>query len=193
MEFKEKLVMLQSKVKAPKDKNNSFGKYKYRSAESILEATKPHLQDLKLILTLSDDIKIIGDRVYVKAFAKLTDVESTEELEVSAFARESLVKKGMDDSQITGTASSYARKYALNGLLLLDDTKDADTNEHKKELDNTPAKQSKPKLIAQKQKDALIKLLESKGMSEANIQEGIDNLTQERYTEVVDKLNGGQK
>lgn len=122
-EFIKKVAEVQQKLKAPKNQFNKFGKYKYRSCEDILEGVKPLLGDL--VLTVNDDIQIIGDRIYVKSTATITDGENS--ISNQAFARESLTKKGMDDSQITGTASSYARKYALNGLLLIDDTKDADS------------------------------------------------------------------
>lgn len=125
------LLKIQRKLKAPKNQYNSFGKYPYRSAEDILEAVKPLLEEFKATLTLSDDIVQVGDRVYVKATATLKDGD--EETTVTAFAREDETKKGMDGAQITGTASSYARKYALNGLFLIDDTKDADTNEQQTE------------------------------------------------------------
>lgn len=132
---KAKLIAIQQKLKAPKGQYNSFGKYKYRSQEDILEAVKPHLLSTGATLTVSDELQYIGDRYYVKATATLYD-ESGEVIEqVSAYAREEEVKKGMDGSQITGTASSYARKYALNGLFLIDDTKDADTDEWKKQTD----------------------------------------------------------
>lgn len=131
MEFIEKVVYVQSKLKAPKGQFNSFGKYRYRSCEDILEAVKPLLAEQGLILRLTDDIAYIGERYYVRARAVLSDGNSTFESE--AYAREDAEKKGMDGSQITGTASSYARKYALNGLFLIDDTKDADTDEHKKQ------------------------------------------------------------
>ena len=126
----EKLMKIQTEIKAPKNLYNSFGKYKYRNAEGICEAVKPYLAKNNCSLTLSDDIIAVGDRIYVKATALLTDNETGEQRSVSALARESDEKKGMDSSQITGTASSYARKYALNGLFLLDDTKDADTDEY---------------------------------------------------------------
>lgn len=123
-----KLTEIQHRLKAPKSQYNSFGKYKYRSCEDILEAVKPILKDVGCFLTLSDNIELVGDRYYIKATARLqgpdTDVICT------AYAREDLDKKGMDGSQITGTASSYARKYALNGLFCIDDTKDADTDEY---------------------------------------------------------------
>ena len=122
----EKLIAIQSELKAPKGQYNNFGKYKYRSCEDILEALKPLLSKNKCELTLSDEIVIVGSRQYVKAIATISD--GTETKTVTAFAREPEQKKGMDESQITGTASSYARKYALNGLFLIDDTKDADTD-----------------------------------------------------------------
>lgn len=125
------LIKIQQELKAPKGQYNSFGKYKYRSAEDILEAVKPLLGKYNAQLTLSDEIIAVGDRVYVKAVATFTDGTAAEM--VSAFAREPDDKKGMDASQITGTASSYARKYALNGLFLIDDTKDADTDEYAKQ------------------------------------------------------------
>lgn len=120
------LSNIQQSLKAPKGQFNNFGKYKYRSCEDILEAVKPLLAGL--VLTLSDEIIQVDTRFYIKSTAKISN--SIASITVSAFARESLDKKGMDDSQITGTASSYARKYALNGLFLIDDTKDADTDEH---------------------------------------------------------------
>lgn len=123
------LIKIQQELKAPKSQYNSFGKYNYRNCEDILEAVKPLLAKENMILTISDDLLQIGDRYYVKATAKLS---KNGELvaEASAFAREAETKKGMDESQITGTASSYARKYCLNGLFLIDDTKDADTDEY---------------------------------------------------------------
>lgn len=133
MTLGEKLSKIQQEMKAPKNLYNSFGKYNYRNAESILEAFKPFEEKYKVYMTVSDSVEQIGERVYIRATAKLCDCESTENIEAKAYARESLEKKGMDDSQITGTASSYARKYALNGLFLLDDTKDADTDEYKKQ------------------------------------------------------------
>ena len=121
----DKLIELQAAIKAPKSQTNAFGKYNYRSCEDILEAVKPKLKELELALLLTDSIEVVGDRVYVKAEAILTDGNKT--ISNFAYAREPLIKKGMDESQITGAASSYARKYALAGLLLLDDNKDADT------------------------------------------------------------------
>lgn len=128
MEFYEKIQDIQTKLKAPKNLYNTFGKYNYRNAEGILEAVKPFLEKHGLVLTISDEIVNENERYYVMATARITDGDKS--LYTTAYAREALTKKGMDDSQITGTASSYARKYALNGLFLLDDTKDADTDEY---------------------------------------------------------------
>lgn len=132
MKITEQLSEVQAKLKAPKNQKNSFGNYNYRSCEDILEAVKPLLKENSLVLTLCDSVEIIGARIYVKATARLQNADG-ELIENSAFARESESKKGMDDSQITGTASSYARKYALNGMFLIDDTKDADTDEHSRQ------------------------------------------------------------
>ena len=121
------LTELQNELKAPKNLFNSFGKYAYRNAEAILEAVKPLLAKYKLQQTVSDKIVMVGDRYYLVATVTVTD--GTESVSVEGWARESTEKKGMDDSQITGTASSYARKYALNGMYAIDDTKDADTDE----------------------------------------------------------------
>jgi len=145
--IRKKLTKIQAELKAPKNQFNSFGKYKYRNLEDICEAVKPLLKQENVSLVLMDDIMVFGDRVYVKATALLSDNEKDDTLTATAFARESLTKKGMDDSQITGAASSYARKYCLNGLFLIDDTKDADT------MDNTP------KTITQKQAVEIEKLL----------------------------------
>lgn len=143
MKLHEKLLAIQTKLKAPKGQYNSFGKYSYRSAEDILEAVKPLNAEHGVLLTITDEIKEVGGRIYVVATATVSD--GTDELKVSAFAREPENKKGMDESQITGATSSYARKYALNGLYAIDDNKDADTNEHKKQQENAPKKQQQQK------------------------------------------------
>lgn len=140
----EKLNHIQTALKAPKGQYNSFGKYSYRSAEDILEALKPLLAETKTVINLSDEMVQGGGRVYVKATAKIYDCEDTTHSVCSvSFAREPDSKKGMDSSQITGSASSYARKYALCGLLALDDNKDADTWDNRNE--GTPkARTGKP-------------------------------------------------
>ena len=129
-----KLVKVQNELKAPKSQFNKFGNYAYRNCEDILEALKPLLNEVKAIVNISDEIVLIGERYYVKATVKFIDAETGEVVEASAMAREEETKKGMDASQLTGSTSSYARKYALNGLFAIDDTKDADTtNTHGKE------------------------------------------------------------
>lgn len=130
----KQLLEIQNRLKAPKSQYNSFGKYSYRSCEDILEAVKPLLIEQKAQLTLSDEVVAVANRIYIKATATFTTEEET--IVSTAFAREPEVKKGMDESQITGTASSYARKYALNGLFLIDDEKDADYLKGK-DKDNT--------------------------------------------------------
>jgi hypothetical protein len=135
MELRKKITEIQQKLKAPKSQFNSFGKYSYRNCEDILEALKPLLGDV--MMTISDDIVVIGNRYYVKATVTVSDESGI--FTVSAYARESETKKGMDDSQITGATSSYARKYALNGMWLIDDTKDADSQKP----EETKVKQNK--------------------------------------------------
>lgn len=145
----EALIKIQSELKAPKNQRNNFGGYNYRSCEDIMEAVKPLLEKNNVVLTVSDDMVLVGSRIYVKATATLTDGEDS--ISNSAFAREAETKKGMDDSQITGASSSYARKYALNGLFCIDDTKDADaTNTHGKD-DKTPAQKSQETKQANKE------------------------------------------
>ena len=139
--FITKMVKIQSELKAPKNQVNSFGKYKYRSCEDIIEAVKPILAKEGLYMNISDEIVEVGNKNYVKAVATIFDGEN--QISSSAVARESIDKKGMDDAQQTGATSSYARKYALNGLFGIDDTKDADaTNTHGK--DQQPAKVFQP-------------------------------------------------
>ena len=151
----EKLVAIQSELKAPKNQKNTFGGYNYRSAEDILEAVKPLLAKYDCALTLTDEICTMGTygdnhpdlRFYIKATATIIDSNGADMLSTTAFAREPLTKKGMDDSQITGTASSYARKYALNGLFCIDDTKDADTDEYTKQTNKQKTVEEYIKLI----------------------------------------------
>lgn len=145
MTIHEKMMKIQTTLKAPKNKWNDYGKYNYRNAEGILEAVKPLLEEQKLAMYITDDVIAVGDRVYVKATVKVQDIETEASVVTTALAREALNKKGMDDSQITGMASSYARKYALNGIFLLDDTKDADTDENQKERTARANKQEQEK------------------------------------------------
>lgn len=159
MNIFEKLLTIQNELKAPKSQYNSFGKYNYRSCEDILEAVKPLCLKHGAVLFLKDNIININERYYVQAVATLVNIEKPDEVvEVTANARESLDKKGMDDSQITGATSSYARKYALNGLFNIDDTKDADTDNYKNQQENS-IKNTEPTPIATgtlKQIDILI-------------------------------------
>ena len=134
MSVYKKLIEVQTKLKAPKNQYNSFGKYSYRNCEDILEALKPILHEVGATIIISDEVVSVNERYYVKATVKFIDTETGEVAEASANAREEDNKKGMDSSQLTGSTSSYARKYALNGLFAIDDTKDSDfTNTHDKE------------------------------------------------------------
>ena len=193
MEFNEKIREVQTQIKAPKNLYNSFGKYKYRNAEGILEAVKPYLSGYNLCLTLSDEIVQVGERYYVKATATIYDGMGSGSMSVSAYAREAVAKKGMDDSQITGTASSYARKYALNGLFLLDDTKDADTDENRIERENRQAE----KTIKKTEAKALYAMLQKRGidmndfMTEKNIQK-LSELSPQEYAATVRELEAGK-
>lgn len=139
-ELHKKLWTIQQTLNAPKGQYNNFGKYSYRSAEDILEAVKPLLQNITLMV--SDDIVLIGDRYYVKATATVSDGEDS--ISATAFAREELELKGMTAGQITGATSSYARKYALNGLFCIDDAKDADTDAFSKQTGQQPRQQKNP-------------------------------------------------
>ena len=156
----KKLVAVQAALKAPKGQFNKFGGYKYRSCEDILEAVKPLLLEQGLQLTIIDEPVEVGGRIYIKATATVTD--GSETATVSGYAREAETKKGMDESQITGTASSYARKYALNGLFLIDDTKDADATNEKPKAAPRPKQAPKPKAAPQPQggelKAAMVRL-----------------------------------
>lgn len=146
MSIYEKLLSIQTELKAPKSQYNKFGGYNYRNCEDILEALKPLLKQHNATVLLTDEIENIGDRFYVRANATFIDIESGEKVTVSALAREELSKKGMDSSQVTGSTSSYARKYALNGLFCIDDTKDADTLNNSKEYtqQKSPTKPVQP-------------------------------------------------
>ena len=189
MEFIEKIVAIQSELKAPKGQYNSFGKYNYRSCEDILEGVKPLLAKHGLVLTIQDSIDLIGDRFYVKATATITD--GKEQLSTSAYARESLDKKGMDASQVTGATSSYARKYALNGLLAIDDTKDADTMDNSKK----PVQQTQETVYNWQ---TLKAKATQGGISEDDLKHylkdtlkvtGTDSMTQERYQQAFNWVN----
>lgn len=182
MNLKEKISRTQREMKAPKNLFNSFGKYKYRNAESILEAVKPYEEKYRFFLTVSDAVEEIGGRFYIRATATVADVDSDASVSVSALAREPETKKGMDESQITGTASSYARKNALGGLFLLDDTKDADTDEYAEQTgrekkptsspeSRTAAKKAAVKSVCEKHRITPEKICEANGVSWPDITE----------------------
>lgn len=142
MNVYKKLLAVQSKIKCNKNQKNSFGNYNYRSCEDILEAVKPHLVEVKATIMLSDTIELVGDWHYVKATATFVDLETGNSIDVSAYAREEFVSgKKMDYPQFTGSSSSYARKYALNGMLLLDDSKDPDSDAYQEPAQNEPKKE----------------------------------------------------
>lgn len=180
----QKLINIQKDLKAPKGNYNSFGKYKYRSCEDILEAVKPLLAREECTLKLSDEVVMVGDRYYIKATATIGDGIGT--VSVTAYARESDEKKGMDSSQVTGTASSYARKYALNGLFLIDDTKDADTDEY--HAQNAP---KKVELATSAQKKMLIDLCKERDVDVNEILKEVgctDKMTAEQHGKALQIL-----
>lgn len=187
--MKEKLLNIQQELKCKKGQYNSFGKYKYRSCEDILESVKPLLKENKCILTLNDELEYIGERYYIKATATITDVETGEAISNVAYAREEETKKGMDGSQITGTSSSYARKYALNGLFAIDDTKDADTDEY--------TKQTTKKASEHNYRDELIKYCKENGldMNEIAKEYGLvgKKLSNDDFYDVFCDVKGGKE
>ena len=193
-----KLLNVQSELKAPKSQYNSFGKYKYRSCEDILEALKPILNKNKATVIISDDILFVEGRHYIKATVKFIDTENGEMVENSALAREDEVKKGMDSSQITGSVSSYARKYALNGMFAIDDTKDSDsTNTHGVEPDiPEPAK------LSAKQVGRLLAIGLKAGIKEPDIKkviksefgkDKIEDLNKDQYDAICSRLEAKTK
>ena len=184
-EINTKLMNIQQELKAPKGQYNDFGKYAYRSCEDILEAVKPLLKKEKVVLTISDELQYIGNRYYIKATATLIDTESEATISNIAYAREEETKKGMDGSQITGASSSYARKYALNGLFGIDDNKDSDTTNIQSKEEKEDKKIS-PKQIELIQKyyqgENLIKLLE------VNNLEKLEDMSINKASEILSKL-----
>lgn len=190
----KKLMEVQKKLKAPKGQFNKFGGYYYRSCEDILEAAKPLCVEAGLLLTVSDEVVMIGERYYVKATAKVTD--GTQEVSATAYARESENRKGQDESQITGTASSYARKYALNGLFCIDDTKDADTDEFAEktkgeEKPKTKTKKAASNTISNRDKVIVYAREHNIPFTELAQDYGLNGQTsEERFAEVLKDLEG---
>lgn len=175
MSIYAKLSVIQLNLIAPKNQYNNFGKYNYRSCEDILEGLKPCLQETKTAVTVNDEIVQIGDRYYIKATATLFDCETGESVSNTAYAREEESKKGMDASQVTGATSSYARKYALNGLFCIDDVKDADTRDNRQEEakkqkeDEAETKEIENMKISNVKADVLHKRCKDEGVDEGKI------------------------
>lgn len=196
--IRSKLSAIQRYLKVPKGQYNNFGKYAYRNCEDILEALKPILETMKTALIISDEIVLIGERYYVKATATIMNNENEETISVSAYAREDDNKKGMDLSQLSGSTSSYARKYALNGLFAIDDTKDSDTtNTHGKEPVNEVKTQPKVFTISSNMATTLYELGTTKGLDKAKVDKGIkeyykknnaNELTKKEYDDLVVRL-----
>lgn len=187
MNITEKLLNVQQGLKAPKSQYNVFGKYNYRNAEDILEAVKPLLAKEKLVLILKDELVNIGDRYYIKATASLIDVEkefTTPTIEVTAYAREEESKKGMDGSQVTGASSSYARKYALNGLFCIDDTKDSDTTNDGEKGQDKPSTTKAKGQLSETQIKRLFALGKAAGYDSATV---IDQI-QKKFKKEPDQL-----
>lgn len=201
MSIGEKLFKIQQEMNVPKDLYNKYGNFYYRNAETILAEFKKATKDLKLVLLLNDEIVEIAGKVYVKATASITDYETNEEVLATAYAREADKKTGMDDAQITGAASSYARKYALNGLFLLDDVKDPDSDEYKnqqgKDEQQTESsatqnnRNTKSPKVNQNHIISLRKTFEEKGIDESKVLvmykvEKIEDLTINQFKNIFD-------
>jgi hypothetical protein len=188
MSVYKKLIEVQTKLKAPKNQYNSFGKYSYRNCEDILEALKPILKEVGATIIISDEVVSVNERYYVKATVKFIDTETGEVVEASANAREEDNKKGMDSSQLTGSTSSYARKYALNGLFAIDDTKDSDfTNTHDKEkktLEVISEAQAKRMYMLAKGKDpdVIKQILSSAGFNASR------DITKDKYNAICEAI-----
>lgn len=176
MSIYTKLMNVQNELKVPKNNKNTFGNYKFRNAEDILEALKPLLKKHNATVIITDDVVMVGDRYYIKATVKFIDTETGEMIETSALAREEETKKGFDASQITGSTSSYARKYALNGLFAIDDTKDSDTtNKHLKD---------EPTLS-----DAQIKRLYTISNKAGYSADKVKNMVKQKYNKEIKQMN----
>jgi len=192
MSIYEKLSNVQQKLKAPKNQMNKFGGYKYRSCEDILQAVKPLLASEGLTMTITDELTMIGDRYYIKATVTVIDTEEGDTHEVYGYAREEENKKGMDSMQLTGATSSYARKYALNGMFAIDDTKDSDaTNQHGKDKEK-PKKKSTNHINAIKKtyennKEKLAPVI--KKFLNDNKCDKISDLSKKQSSDLLEKLN----
>ena len=199
MGIQEKLMNIQYELRCNKSQYNAFGKYSYRSCEDILEAVKPLLFKYKTTLVLNDDINLIGDRFYVKATARITDIETGEFVESTAFAREDEAQKGMASAQVTGSVSSYARKYSLNSLLCIDDNKDADsTNMHGKD---TIKVNMTPSGLSEAQLKRLYAIGNKAGIKKEVVDSTVKksfgcepkNMTKEQYQNICERLEKKSK
>lgn len=195
MSVYKQLLKVQKELVAPKNQYNSFGKYKYRSCEDIIEAVKPLCCENELVLNIKDDIELVGERYYIKATATVTHIETGDVVQVHAYARESQDKKGQDHSQVTGATSSYARKYALNGLFAIDDSKDADTDEYTKKTDTKEPETTKK--LSESQVKRLYAIASSKNITQEQVkaaikkEHGLDSakdLTKAQYDKLCERL-----
>ena len=181
MNIYKKLIEVQNKLKVPKSQYNNFGKYNYRNAEDIPEAVKPILENAGATIFIKDSIELIGDRFYVKATVSFVDIESGNVIETSALARESEEKKGMDSAQVTGATSSYARKYALNGLLLIDDTKDNDHDSMHQTDNKEPKKEENKPNYDNKEKEEVIQKIVAKIGNDSERKKKIIDMMKQKY------------
>lgn len=194
MSIYEKLLKVQQDTKCNKGQFNSFGKYKYRSMEDIWAAAKPIAASYGAVLTCTDKPILIGDRYYIEATATIYDIEDGASISTTASAREDDAKKGMDGSQITGTASSYARKYAVSGLLGLDDTKDEDTDSYKREVDARAEEAETSTDTSETLRKKILEVAEMKGIAQEQITganyngKTWDELSREELVDVKVKL-----
>ena len=203
MNIQAKLLAIQTELKAPKGQYNKFGKYNYRSAEDIIEAVKPICKKYNTVLLIGDEIELIGDRYYVKATAILTDVESGAMVQTQAFAREEQSRSGMSADQLTGACSSYARKYCLNGLLMIDDSKDSDTDENHEIVSEAKKNETKQKaeqamaddpLITHDKVEVAVAVIRGKQTTLANVLsaygvEALKDMRESQYADMMKRLD----
>ena len=203
MNIQAKLLAIQTELKAPKGQYNKFGKYNYRSAEDIIEAVKPICKKYNTVLLLGDEIELIGDRYYVKATAILTDLESGASVQTQAYAREEQSRSGMSADQLTGACSSYARKYCLNGLLMIDDSKDSDTDENHEIVSEAKKKETKQKaeqamaddpLITHDKVEVAVAVIRGKQTTLANVLsaygvEALKDMRESQYADMMKRLD----
>ena len=188
MTIYEKLINVQNELKAPKSQYNSFGKYSYRNCEDILEALKPILLKHKAAVIITDEVVFIEGRFYIKATAKFIDIESSETIESVAYAREEESKKGMDCSQVTGASSSYARKYSLNGMFCIDDTKDADTLNTDNSKGNNSVQNNSKANNTFKLSEAQIKRIKAINNKAGYTNEQLENSIMKKFNKKLEEL-----